>query len=358
MIPVTIPFLPDKKLYQTYIDQIWDRQWLTNNGPLVNELEDNISSHLASRPMTYVCNGTIALQIAIKALDLKGEVITTPFSFIATTSSLLWEDCTPIFVDIDPHTLNIDPKLIESKITNKTSAILATHVFGNPVEHDQIQDIANKYNLKILYDAAHAFGCTLKNTSVMNLGDISITSFHATKLYHSTEGGGIFCDQSDLIESVKKIRNFGYSGPYSFDRVGINGKNSEFHAAMGLVNLQYIDQLYKKRKDQYQHYKNRIKEETVRFQSIHPDCDYNCAYFPIILEEERQTERLVNKLNENRIFPRRYFYPSLNASGITEYQPCPESEQVSSNILCLPLYHQLTKEDQDFVIKIWNKYSI
>ncbi len=240
MIPITKPFLPPQEEYQKVIDGIWQRQWLTNMGPLASELEMKLKEYLDVNHLLYVTNGTIALQMAIKALEISGEIITTPFSFVATTSSIVWEGCTPVFVDIDPLSLNIDPTKIESVITPKTQAILATHVYGNPCDVEAIDKIAKKYNLKVIYDGAHAFGVKIKGRSIFEFGDISSCSLHATKLYHSIEGGLIISKCPDLLKKLASIRNFGIASFDSFDELGINGKNSEFHAAMGLVNLEYV----------------------------------------------------------------------------------------------------------------------
>ena len=244
MIPVTKPFLPPIEEYQKYTEGIWQRNWLTNNGPLVNELELKLKDYLQVPHLLFLNNGTIAIQIAIKALQLKGDIITTPFSYVATTSSIVWEGCQPVFVDIDKHTFNIDASKIEAAITPNTSAILATHVYGNPCDIDAIAAIAKKHNLKVIYDAAHCFGTKYKGKSVFAYGDVCTTSFHATKLFHTVEGGAVFCNDADLLRKMAQLRNFGHDGPEHFNEVGINGKNSEFHAAMGLANLKYIQQIW------------------------------------------------------------------------------------------------------------------
>ena len=228
MIPVTKPFLPPREEYQNYVDQIWERNWLTNNGPLVQKFEEKISSFLNCQPLTFVSNGTIALQLAIRALELKGEIITTPFTYIATPSSICWEGCKPVFVDIDERTFNIDVNLIEKAITPKTSAILATHVFGNPCDIDAIQKIADKHNLKVIYDAAHCFGTKYKDECVLNFGDISTISFHATKIFHTVEGGGLVTKSISVRKKVQAQRNYGHVDYENFSTIGINGKNSEF----------------------------------------------------------------------------------------------------------------------------------
>jgi dTDP-4-amino-4,6-dideoxygalactose transaminase len=243
MIPVTKPFLPPQDIYQSYLDGIWKRQWLTNMGPLANDLELKLKDILKVKHLLFVTNGTVALQMAIKALDLKGEIITTPFSFVATTSSIVWENCQPVFVDIDKNSLNIDAEKIEAAITKNTSAILATHVYGNPCEVDAIDKIAKKHHLKVIYDAAHAFGVEINGKSIFEYGDISTCSLHATKLYHSSEGGLIITKDPELLKKLAYIRNFGFDGPEKFAELGLNGKNSEFHAAMGLANLKYIAKL-------------------------------------------------------------------------------------------------------------------
>ena len=238
-MPVTKPFSPPIAEYQELLSGIWQRNWFTNNGPLVNDLELKLKKHLDLKHLLYVSNGTIALQIALKALGITKKVITTPFSYVATTSSLVWEGCKPIYVDIDPETFNIDPTKIEDAIDSDTEAILATHCFGNPCDIDAIDRIAKKHNLKVIYDAAHCFGTTYKGKSVFTFGDISTTSFHATKLFHTIEGGAVFTQDPEVLKNMALMRNFGHSGPESFNGMGINGKNSEFHAAMGVVNLNH-----------------------------------------------------------------------------------------------------------------------
>ena len=353
MIPVTKPFLPPFEEYDSFVKDIWQRQWLTNNGPLVNELELRIKDYLELPHFLFLTNGTIALQMAIKALELKGEIITTPFSFVATTSSVLWEGCTPVFADIEVDTLNIDPIKIREKITPQTSAILATHVFGNPCKIDEIEAIAKEFNLKVIYDASHCFGVKYKGKSIFHYGDISTVSFHATKLFHTIEGGGVFTMDPALLKKLAYIRNFGFDGPEKFALVGINGKNSEFHAAMGVTNLKYIGDILEKRKSGYLHYKEALQDKGVRFQKIEKETIYNHSYFPIVLESEALLKKVEKYFNDNLIFPRRYFHPSLNSTSIVPYSACPISEQVSSTILCLPLYHQLSTEEMNFIIRIF-----
>ncbi len=352
MIPVTKPFLPPKEEVYALLDEVWNRQWLTNNGPLVNELELKLKEYLNVPHLLYLNNGTIALQIAIKALGLAGEIITTPFSYVATTSSIMWEGCTPVFVDIDEQTFNINPTKIEAAITPNTQAILATHVFGNPCDIDAIQQIANKYNLKVIYDAAHCFGTSYKGKSIFAYGDISTTSFHATKLFHTVEGGAVICNNPELLKKMAFLRNFGHNGPTDFAAIGINGKNSEFHAAMGLVNLKYINQILAQRKALCQQYDTWLKRPSITQQTITPKSNFNYAYYPVVFDNEENTLKVIKELEGNWITPRRYFYPSLNTVDIFNANNCPTSESVAKRILCLPLYHTLTQNEIDLISRI------
>ncbi|MCA0931588.1 DegT/DnrJ/EryC1/StrS family aminotransferase [Lutimonas saemankumensis] len=356
MIPVTRPFTPPIEEYQRLLEGIWNRNWFTNNGPLVNEFELNLKKELGLRNLLYVSNGTIAIQIAIKALSITKKVITTPFSYVATTSSLVWEGCTPVFVDIDPDTFNIDPGKIEECIDEDTEAILATHCFGNPCDIDTIEKIAEKYGLKVIYDAAHCFGTKYKGKSIFNYGDISTTSFHATKLFHTIEGGGIFTPHLDLVKRMSYMRNFGHDGFHKFNGVGINGKNSEMHAAMGLVNLKYIDRILKRRREKSIFYRDRIDDSQFSFQKIENETEYNFSYFPIVCKNESEALKVKNKLERNNIFPRRYFYPSLNSLDyVHNTGNLINAEQISRSILCLPLFYELSKKDQILICNIINE---
>ncbi|MEO7992383.1 MAG: DegT/DnrJ/EryC1/StrS family aminotransferase [Chryseolinea sp.] len=352
MILVTKPFLPPQHEYQRYLDGIWGRQWLTNNGPLVNELELRLKNYLNVPHLLYLSNGTIALQIAIKALGLKGEIITTPFSYVATTSSIVWEGCKPVFVDIDGGSLNIDPTKIEAAITDQTSAILATHVFGNPCDIESIEAIANRNNIPVIYDAAHCFGTLYKNQSVFNFGKICTTSFHATKLFHTVEGGAVFTQDDELLKKMALLKNFGHNGPVDFADVGINGKNSEFHAAMGLANLKYIEAILKSRKDQSLRYDQWLDRVHAQRLVINKDAEFNYSYYPLILKDEATTLKVIQALESNRISPRRYFYPSLNTTAPYKSGEILLSESVSKRIICLPLYYSLSEEEIDFISRI------
>ncbi|MDQ0155374.1 DegT/DnrJ/EryC1/StrS family aminotransferase [Robertmurraya andreesenii] len=347
MIPVSQPFLPPKDEYDFLITELWNTKWLTNNGPFVQRLEVELRRHLLLPSLHYVSNGTIALQLALKSLGLTKEIITTPFSFVATTTSILWEQCRPVFVDIDPQTLCIDSTKIEAAITEETEAILATHVFGIPCDVEKIEEVATKYGLKIIYDAAHAFGVQYKGRSLLSYGDIAILSFHATKLFHTIEGGAVVnnCGQ-ELEQSLKLLRSFGFTGEEHI-LVGINGKNSEFHAAMGLCNLKYIEEIILKRKRLSKAYDDLLLNRFAR-PHIPEDVIYNYSYYPLIFETEEELLSTQCLLRKNGIESRRYFYPSLNELPyLQERHDCPISEKISKRILCLPLFSDLKLEEVD-----------
>ena len=350
MIPITKPFSPPIDEYQNLLVGIWERNSFTNNGTLVKQLELELKSYLDVEHLLYVSNGTIALQIAINALGVTKEIITTPFSYVATTSSIVWQGCKPIYVDIDPNTFNIDASKIEAAITDETEAILATHCFGNPCDIELIDSIAKKYDLKVIYDAAHCFGTRYKGKSIFTYGDVSTTSFHATKLYHTIEGGAIFTSDKKTLKKMDLMRNFGHNGAYSFDGCGINGKNSEFHAAMGLINLKYIDEVLIKREQDYVKYKKALNGPKVKLQNLRSNTLYNYSYFPILLESEELVEQIIESLEENQVFLRRYFFPSLNTLNYVEGN-APICEDLASRILCLPLYFDLELKSIEFIIK-------
>lgn len=346
MIPVTKPFLPPKKDYLELLQGIWSNTILTNNGPLIQRLETKLIDYLAIKYAVVLTNGTMALQFAIKSLDLDGEIITTPFSYVATTASIVWENCKPVFADIDPLSLNIDPNNIEPLINSNTKAILATHCFGNPCDIEAIEKIAEKHQLKVIYDAAHCFGTQYKGKSIFNYGDISVTSFHATKLFHTVEGGALFTNDKNIYSSVSKMRNFGHDGPEKYSGLGINGKNSEFHAAMGLVNLKYVDEILQRRKEQSEKYDNLLQGLKITKQEITAHTKFNYSYYPIILESESTTKKLIKILELNGFLTRRYFYPSLSKLDYVNECSTPISDDISSRILCLPLFFDLKKDNQ------------
>lgn len=344
---VTQPSLAPINEFTEILKGVWNRKILTHNGPLVQQLESELEQKLEVPHFTVVNNGTIALQIAIKALELQGEIITTPFTWIATVSAIKWEGCTPIFCDIDPKTLNIDPAKIEALITDKTVAIMPVHVFGTPCNVTEIEKIAKKYNLKVIYDGAHAIGSKFDGKSLLTFGDITATSLHATKLLNTAEGGGCITTNTELDKKIKRIRFFGHSDDKT-DIVedGFNGKLTEIHAALGLANLNYYDKVLDDRRFKYLLYKEKLQQvPTIRFQDIAAG-ETNYSYFPIIFETEEQLLNVESVLKANAIFPRRYFYPSVNTyTKVVSYQPCPISEDVSKRILCLPLYFDLSEDE-------------
>ncbi len=352
MTNVTKTFLPPLDEYNQILKQAWDAGWITNRGTLVLKLERELKDFLNVSNVIALTNGTLPLQIAIKALKLSGEIITTPFSYVATTSSIVWEGCEPVFVDIHPEFLTIDESRIEEAITPKTTAILATHVFGNPCAVEEIQTIAGKYGLKVIYDAAHAFGVTFKGKSIFEYGDVSTCSFHATKLFHTGEGGALFFRDDQMYETYFYHHNFGHKGKEDFQGVGINAKMSELQAAMGLAVLPYVPSLIDSRIKIVKHY----HQELSQFNSIkiREGTKWNCSYFPILFESEAQLIESMKRLNGKGIYPRRYFYPSLNKLSYINYDPMFVSEDIASRILCLPIAHDLDMTVVDNICK-WIK---
>ena len=354
-INVTKVFLPPLTEYNEYLEIIWRNQWLTNRGELVLKLEKKLKEYLNISNILITNNGTIPLQMALKIMAKGGEVITTPFSFIATTSTIVWENCTPVFVDIDPDHLTIDENKIEKAITEKTTAILATHVFGNPCNVKVIEKIAKKYQLKVIYDAAHCFGVEYDNKSVFEFGDISTCSFHATKLFHTGEGGAIFCKDSKLMEKLVFSHNFGYTGNYDLCGVGINAKISELQAAMGLSVLNYIDFINAERKKIVDFYNKSLDFSEFKVFKIRESTKWNFSYYPVIFNSEDILLKVQKKLFEHNIVPRRYFYPSLNTIHYLKGSKMPISESISERILCLPLYVGLEIADLQNIVNIINK---
>lgn len=348
---VTKSFLPPRSEYDTYVDRIWESGHLTNRGPLLKEFEQQVSHYLGLDNFQFVTNGTLALQLAINGLGItEGEVITTPFSYVATTSAILWQRCTPVYVDIDKDTLNIDHTKIEEAITPRTKAILATHVFGNACDTEEIQRIADKHRLKVIYDGAHAFGAKYKGKSLLSYGDVSIVSFHATKLFHTVEGGGVISKDQSVHSQIDLEKRFGHNQDDHIT-LGINAKANEFQAAMGLANLKYIEDNIRKRRAISDSYTALLKEINVKNQLLRQSkFEYNYIYYPVIFDSNDDVERVLKKLELIKVFPRRYFYPSLNKlSYMKTYQAMPVSEDIATRILCLPLFSDM---DQDLPRKI------
>ena len=338
MINVTKTFLPPIEEYTLQLQRAWDNQWLTNRGELVIELEEKLRHYLSVSNIIVTNNGTIPLQIALKLLGNQGEVITTPFSYVATTAAIVWEHCTPVFVDIDSEHLSIDETKIEDAITDKTTAILATHVFGNPCNIEAIEAIAKKHQLYVIYDAAHAFGVQYKGKSIFDYGHISTCSFHATKLFHTGEGGAMFANDSQLQSKLFYSHNFGHDGPLAFHGLGINGKMSELQAALGLTVLPYMETILAERKKVVDFYNDNLDFSNIQALKIRDNTDWNYSYYPIIFKNEEQLLQTQKDLNEANIFPRRYFYPSLNTIEYVKGNAMPISESIASRVLCLPLY--------------------
>lgn len=351
-INVTKTFLPDIDLYKSYIDRIWGNCHLTNQGPFLTEMETKLKKYFGVEYLHFIANGTIAIQVAMRALRItQGEVITTPFSYVATTSSILWERCVPVFVDIDPYTFCINADEIEKAITPKTKAILAVHVFGYPCDVVKIEKIAKNNNLKVIYDAAHVFGARYLGKSLIDYGDASTCSFHATKVFHTIEGGCVVIKNKDLSNQINLIKSFGHTND-NHHCLGINAKASEFQAAMGLCNLDQIKYIIMARK-QVSNWYDEFLRDVVQRPKIPVNFEYNYAYYPVVFKNEATCLEVISCLNKQNIFPRRYFYPSLNTLPYMQNsQSCPISEDISSRILCLPLYVGLGKESVETISKI------
>jgi dTDP-4-amino-4,6-dideoxygalactose transaminase len=352
MIPVTRTFLPPIQEYKALVQRAFDAHLLTNRGPMVIELEAKLRDYLGVQNILMMTNGTIPIQIAVKLLGCGGEIITTPFSYVATTSSIVWEGCTPVFVDIHPAYLTIDETKIEAAITPRTTAILATHVFGNPCHVEEIEVIAQRHGLKVIYDGAHAFGVNYQGESIFNFGDVSTCSFHATKLFHTGEGGAIFCSVKELANKIYYSHNFGHDGPLAFQGLGINGKMSELQAAMGLAVFPYLETIIKQRKELAFTYTDLLCNADLTFIKIRDNTDWNYSYFPILFRSENDLIRVAEALNNSDIFPRRYFFPSLNTLPYLPASSMPVSESVASRIACLPIYPGLEMVDVHTIIAI------
>ncbi len=344
-ITVTKPYLPPKEEYLKYVSEIFDRGILTNQGPNVLALEKKLSAYLGAEHFHYVTNGTVALQLALKALGIEGgEVITTPFSYVATTSSILWERCIPVFVDIEPDNFTINPAKIEEAITPNTKAIMPVHVFGYACDVEAIQKIADKHGLKVIYDAAHTFGSKYKGKSLLNYGDISTCSFHATKLFHTIEGGACVVRDKAVSDRLELEKRFGHQGDEHFC-LGINAKQDEFNAAMGLANFAHLDEIIVARKHIVEQYDSLLSGK-VRRPKMQDGLRYNYAYYPVVFENEKELLSAFERLSKIDVFPRRYFYPSLNQLPyLQKYYPCPVSEDITTRIACLPLYVGLQDAD-------------
>lgn len=355
MIPVTRTFFPPIEEFNKQVQRIWENQWLTNRGELVIELEEKIKRYSGSSNILLTTNGTLPIQIALKTLANEGEVITTPFSYVATTAAIAWENCTPVFVDIHPQYLTIDETKIEAAITSKTKAILATHVFGNPCNTEEIDRIARKHNLKVIYDGAHCFGVVYRGKNIFSYGDASTCSFHATKLFHTGEGGAIMCEDNDLYHKIFYSHNFGHNGPIDFHGLGINAKMSELQAAMGLSVFPHMERVMTERKKVVDFYNINLDFSHLKKLKIREETEWNYSYFPVIFENEETLLKTVQELNRVDVFPRRYFYPSLNTLNYVNRTEMKISESISKRILCLPLYLGLKESELLRITDILNR---
>lgn len=356
MLFVTKSYLPDPEEYHQQLKRIWETGILTNDGPLGRELEAGLRDYLGLQYIKFTTNGTVVLQMALKALNITHEVITTPFSYVATTNAILWGNCTPIFADISPDDFNIDPDKIEPLITERTQAIMATHVYGNACQVERIEAIARKYNLKVIYDAAHTFGATYKGRSILSYGDLSTCSFHATKVFHTIEGGCIVAHDEAMNQKLHHYRSFGHRND-DYYSVGINAKNSEFHAAMGLVMLPKVPELIAKRKQVAGWYDARLNFDRITRPKLQDGMVYNYAYYPVVFESEKVLMLVKDALIANEIMPRRYFYPSLNTLDFLppgSRQPCPVSEEYALRVLSLPFHPELPESEVERVCRIIN----
>jgi dTDP-4-amino-4,6-dideoxygalactose transaminase len=364
-ITVTRPCLPPLEEFIPYLEQIWQNKWLTNNGPLHQQLEKELAAYLGVQYISLFSNGTLALISALQALNITGEVITTPFSFVATTHALWWNKISPVFVDIEPDYLNLDPSKIEAAITDKTTAILPVHVYGNPCNVDEIQRIADKYKLKVIYDAAHAFGVKKNGVSILNYGDLSVLSFHATKVYSTIEGGAIICHSQEMKHHIDNLKNFGFRGELVVEEPGINAKLNEMQAAYGLLQLKYIDRFIKRREEITDLYRTLLKDITgIRFLNDIEHIAHSYSYFPILIDKisfGKSRDEVYDLLKENQILSRRYFYPLIsnfepyNKLASAKKEHLPMATAFSEEVLCLPIYAELENEDIYRIVKTINK---
>lgn len=364
---VTQPDLPPLEEVQAYLAQIWENKWLTNGGPVHEEFEKKLAGFLNVPYVSLFANGTLALLIALRTLDIKGEAITTPYSFVATTHALQWNNIKPVFVDIEPVYGNIDPEKIEEAITEKTTAIVPVHVYGNPCHIEKINEIAEKHNLKVIYDAAHAFGVKYKAQSVLNFGDLSILSFHATKGYNTFEGGAIISQDAKTKQQIDFLKNFGFTNELVVEQTGINAKMNEIQAAIGLLNLKYVDRNRTKRKALDELYRQQLRSVPgVIPLKIKPDCEYNYTYFPVFIDQDEygnSRDDLYFSLREKNILVRRYFYPLI--SNFKAYTHLPSSVKAnlavanakSEQVICLPMYTELEESQLNMIVHFIKEFQ-
>lgn len=362
LITVTSPLLPDLKEFEKLLEDIWQRKWLANNGHYHKELERALSEYLGVPYLSLFTNGTLPLITALQAMGVKGEVITTPYSFVATTHSLWWNGIKPVFVDVEEKTGNLDPEKIEAAITPRTTAIMPVHVYGTPCDTQRIQEIADKHGLKVIYDAAHAFGVWQDGKSILEAGDMATLSFHATKVYNTVEGGALICHDAETKKQIDYLKNFGFAGEIEVIAPGINSKMDEIRSAYGLLNLKQVDVAIARRKDVAQKYKDAFKAVAgLRYLEDIEGVKHNYSYFPIFIDEEEyglSRDGLFTKLKENNILGRRYFYPLISEfvtyKGLesAKKENLPVAHKLADSVICLPMYADLTDDDVNRVIEV------
>jgi dTDP-4-amino-4,6-dideoxygalactose transaminase len=362
MITVTSPLLPPLEELIPYLKDIWERKWITNNGHYHQELENALAAYLKVPYISLFTNGTLPLITALQALRITGEVITTPYSFVATTHAIWWNGIKPVFVDINPITGNLDPNKIEAAITPKTTAIMPVHVYGNPCDTEAIQAIADKYGLKVIYDAAHAFGVEIGGKSILEAGDMSTLSFHATKVYNTIEGGALICHDAKTKQRIDYLKNFGFAGETEVVAPGINSKMDEIRAAYGLINLKQVGKAIEARHQVAIQYRKGLKDiYGITFMEDIPNVRHNYSYFPIFIDSEKYgmtRDELYNKMKEHEIYGRRYFYPLISTfstyRGLESANPknLPIATTFANNVICLPMYHILSEKDIKSVIDL------
>jgi len=364
-IYLTQPYLPPLENFLPYLEKIWKSKWLTNNGDFHKQFEKELVDYLGVKHISLFTNGTLAIITALQALKITGEVITTPFSFVATTHSLWWNNIKPVFVDIEPDTFNLDPEKIEAAITPQTTAILPVHVYGNPCNVNRIQEIADIYGLKVIYDACHAFGVKLNGESILNFGDMSVLSFHATKVFTTFEGGAIICKDEATKKRIDYLKNFGFAGETTVVAPGINAKMNEFQAALGVLQLKYVDEAIERRKRVAELYKGKLQHvEGISFLDDIEGVKHSYSYFPILIDEKKfgvSRDEVYAELKKNNIMVRRYFYPLISQfptyKGLDSARPenLPVAEEVTKKVLCLPIYPELNVTDIKSVVDILKK---
>lgn len=361
-ITVTSPLLPDLEEFNALLKEIWDSKWVTNNGSFHKQLERELAEYLKVPYISLFTNGTLPLLTALQALHITGEVITTPYSFVATTHSIWWNGCKPVFVDIDPATGNIDPDAIEAAITNKTTAIMPVHVYGKPCDTKRIQEIADKYGLKVIYDAAHAFGVEVNGESILNAGDMSTLSFHATKVYNTLEGGALVMHDEATKKRVDYLKNFGFAGETEVVAPGINSKVDEVRAAYGILNLRQVDAAIEARHQVAIKYREALRPvEGISFMDDMPGVKHNYSYFPLFVDAEKYgmtRDELYEKMKAHNVLGRRYFYPLISTfttyKGYESANPknLPKAHKMADSVICLPMHHELSAEDIDRVLEL------